>query len=471
MNLRAVLAAAALLLALSACDSGTLNAGPTSLPPLDQQTSAAPALTVPSPPIFEVGGLPEKEAILEKMLAPGWDTLWVLGWRWQQGDPPAVQYTNAWLDRNGAGTLLVSEDMDRLVAASQRKDIPIQSEWRTNGDHATRDELPQRIEVAARWQIHPFETLQPFVTALFAPLLPADETWQAVGASQVAGRDALVLQSSRMLLWVDIERGILLRSEIYAASSNRQPVAITQVEEIRFDLPIPARARQIVHQEGYRPTLGERPAGEIASLEGQALTFHYLTRDAANPSGGYWIDVYFDEAFIGTLDIGSAGFYCGRAGDGNHFAFLHQPAGGEETEIHWLDLRQMDPIHRIREIRAASAPVWSPAETKFAVTGFAEGDAERKTWLVLPLSGEVHAAGAGSHAPPAWSDDGAVLFSLDERYQNLFAFDSSGKPVASWRVDAQEWRLLDTGAPLTQAEFERKFPRQGFDYLAKCAEP
>lgn len=68
------------------------------------------------------------------------------------------------------------------------------------------------------------------------------------------------------------------------APDRPQIARFIQVEEIRFDIPFPARSRQIVLQKGYSPGLGERPAENVERFHGQPLEFHYLTRDVNNPS-------------------------------------------------------------------------------------------------------------------------------------------------------------------------------------------
>jgi len=98
-----------------------------------------------------------------------------------------------------------------------------------------------------------------------------------IGKSQVADREAEVLQSDRQRVRVDAQRGVVLRLEMLDTTHRQQISRFIQVEEIRFDIPIPARSRQIHLQEGYSPGLDEHPAGKVDSLSGQPLEFHYLT--------------------------------------------------------------------------------------------------------------------------------------------------------------------------------------------------
>ncbi|KPL72138.1 hypothetical protein [Bellilinea caldifistulae] len=181
-----------------------------------------------------------------------------------------------------------------------------------------------------------------------------------------------------------------------------------------------------------------------------------------SPSSGYWIDIYSPLGFLGMLDIGSAGFYCGRSADGNQFAYLYQPPGSIKTELRWVDLRQIDRIARISVIHNPSAPVWSPFQNTIAVTGFLKDEKERSTFVVEINSGELQRLDEGSFLPPAWSDDGKIIYSLDERYQHLLAFNPAGELIGKWRFDPENWQATENGSALNRrTDWTKIFPSGG----------
>lgn len=451
-------------LLLSACSPFLTQTNPdaTTIPPVPPEFI--------SPPILLSTPLPPADETLNRWTEPQWDTLWLLGKR-VDIEKNEIVYLNGWLSREGYGALVLSGPIHQTVEAEQIGGLPVAYQFLSNGEEIFSTSDWQRREIGGAWEVHPFEKIDPFFAWFFPLEVVPEENWQVIGKSQVAEREAEVLQSDRYRVWVDAQRGVVLRLEMLAAPPNQQISRFIQVEEIRFDIPIPARSRQIVLQEGYSPGLGERPAENVESLHGQPLEFHYLTRDVNNPASGYWIDIYSPLGFLGTLDIGSAGFYCSRSADGNRFAYLYQPVGSIETELRWVDLRRIDQVNRVQAVQNPSAPVWSPLQNTIAVTGFLKDQKERNTFVMETNSGELQRLGEGSLLPPAWSDDGKIIYSLDERYQYLLAFNPAGELIGKWRFDPENWQAPESGAPLTAEQIRQKFPRQGVDYLTRCRMP
>ena len=448
----------------SGCSSSIKQTNPIS-------TTVSPALLEDgSPPIVQFTPLPPISEVLSQMVAPQWNTLWLLGER-VDIQKNEIIYLNGWLSRDGYGTLLLSKPLNRRVDGEQINLVPLENQFLTNGKQISSITDPQPRQISENWKIHPFELIEPFFASLFTLEIDVEENWQIIGKSQMAGNEVIVLQNDRYRLWIDQQRGVVLRLEIFDMPEKQQPVRILQIKGIAFDIPIPARSRQIVLHEGYSPGMGERPAGNVDSLRGKPLEFHYLTRDIANPSKGYWVDVYSPFGFLGTLDIGSAGFYCGRSADGNWFAYLYQLPGSVKTELRWVDLRQIEQVYSVRDIQNPSAPVWSPNGYSIAFTGFREGEKERSTFVVEISSAEILKLGSGSLLPPAWSEDGKYIYSLDEGYQYLLAFDLSGNLTGKWRFDPENWRVIESNAPFNTVQLDQKFSRRGFDYLNLCRLP
>lgn len=452
------------LFLLSACSPFSTQTNPTATTVLPVPSEAV------SPLILSVTPLPSADEVLSRITEPQWDTLWLLGKR-VDIEKNEIVYLNGWLSREGYGTLVLSEPLHQNVEAEQIGGLPVAYQILSNGEEIFSTSDWQRRKIGGAWEVHPFERADPFFALFFHLEVISEGNWQVIGKSQVAGREADVLQSDRQRVWVDAQRGVVLRLEMLAAPHSQQISRFIQVEEIRFDIPIPARSRQIVLQEGYSPGLDEHPAGKVDSLSGQPLEFHYLTRDVNNPASGYWIDIYSASGFLGTLDIGSAGFYCGRSADGNRFAYIYQPPGGVETELRWVDLRRMDLVNRLQTVQNPSAPVWSPVQNAIAITGFLKDQKERSTFVVDTHSGNIQKLGEGSLLPPAWSDEGNTIYSLDERYQNLLAFDLSGTLIGKWKFNPENWQVLENNAPLNAEQVRQKFPREGVDYLTRCRMP
>lgn len=466
----------AMLLTIEACTPASINEnGNVKVNPTPIASEASTSRFVEKVP--ELGTYQEDlspSQIVEKLFVPQWKTIWLIG-RLMDQDKALIYYVNAWMGRDGRGSLVVSEALDKFSEQfNALAALPVAEEQLSNGGMISRTGTADWLNVEGQWTYHPFEKTDRFMSLFFPLNLPADIDWQIVGSSIVAERETVVLEGDIFRLWVDIKRGVLLRVEV--SSQEQQDVfsVSIQVEAVEYDPRIPARTMQVVPHAGHEPSLIERPASNRLDLTGKALNFHYLTRDVNDPSSGYMVDLYQEQVFLGTLDLGSAGFYCDRAADWNHFAFLYQQPSKPATEIRWIDLRNAETVNTITEVQSPSAPIWSPTRLHLAVTGYRLGEDPRqwKTFLVNISSGEIAELGPGSLVPPAWTNDGKYIFGLDPTYANLLIFDTDTKQqVSSWTFDSEQWQAVDSSAAIGNDEIDVKLPRTGFDYLTKCALP
>jgi hypothetical protein len=427
-----------------------------------------------TPEIYAYEGALSLSQILEKIFAPQWKTLWLTGYLVDQSQVLAY-YVNAWLGRDGRGSLVVSEALDRLVKQPDALTaLPVAEEQLSDGLQISSSESTDWLNVKGQWTYHPFEKSDRFMSLFFPLNLPHDANWQIAGSSIVAGQETVVLEGDIFRLWVDVRTGVLLRLEVFSQKQQNTPFVSIQVEAIQYDPRLPARTMQIVPHAGHEPSLAERPAAGIINLTKKPLNFHKITRDVNHPPAGLMVDIYQENIFLGTLDLGSAGFYCDRAADWNHFAFLYQPPGKSATELRWLNLQTMETVNTVEEIQSPSTPIWSPTRLQLAVTGYRTGEDPGlwKTFLVNIPSEEIAELGPGSLVPPAWSNDGRYVFGLDPTYSNLLLFDAdTQEQVSSWAFNSEYWQVDDPAAPIGNDEIRDKLPRNGFDYPMKCALP
>ncbi|HZW03908.1 MAG TPA: hypothetical protein VFF68_08270 [Anaerolineaceae bacterium] len=468
-----LIVALAILAACAPRTAGPPAAITPAAPTADSTGEPTPVLDDPAPEIRPLGRDQVPEQAIARIFAPEWETAWLLG-RLVDHESSLAYYANAWMDREGHGALTVSSALNRLQEPSEDPStLPIAAELLSDGKKILENGDSEWLHVEGQWAYHPFETADRFVSLFFPLKLAEDSDWQVIGESSVAERQAIVLQQGDFRVWVDAETGALLRLEQLDPSQANALLVSIQVEEVEYNLPIPARTLQAVGQWGHQPNLAERPADKVVDLSGKPLNFHNVTKDVVHPLAGLFADVYQGHSFLGTLDLGSAGFYCDRASDGNHFAFLYQKPGSQILEVRWVDLRDIQTVHTIGEIQSPSSPTWSPTDTRLAITGLPVGEEPHgKTFLVDIPSGAIEELGPGSLVPPAWTDDGKYVFGLDPTFDYLLLFDSdSGELESSWEFDSEPWQVTDSSAPIENKEVEAKLPRHGFDYHARCSPP
>ncbi|MCL4261446.1 MAG: hypothetical protein KJZ52_12555, partial [Anaerolineales bacterium] len=104
---------AVLLLLNEACTPASKGNGIT---PIETIPSEASLLKVfeETPEIHNYQGNLSSEQIAKKLLAPQWETLWLIG-RLVDQQKALVYYVNVWMGCDGRGSLVVSEAQDRLA--------------------------------------------------------------------------------------------------------------------------------------------------------------------------------------------------------------------------------------------------------------------------------------------------------------------------------------------------------------------
>lgn len=453
--------------------------------PINRGDGITPIETIPSeasllkvfeeaPEIHSYQGNLSSEQIAKKLLAPQWETLWLIG-RLVDQQKALVYYVNAWMGRDGRGSLVVSEAQDRLTELpDELAALRVAEEQLSDENQISRTGSVNWLNVKNQWLYHPFEKSDRFMSSFLPSKLPHNTGWQIVGSSIVAGREAIVMKGGVYRLWVDPKNGVILRLELYSDEQQNAILFSIQVEAIEYDPVLPARTLQVTPQDGYTPSLAEHPAGKLIALAGKPINFHYLSQNVNEPSSsGYVVDVYLENAFLGTLNLGSAGFYCARSADWNYLAFLSQ-SKDKPTELHWVDLQDIRKVNSVEGVQNPSAPSWSPNSMRLAMTGYRTDDDSHqfKTFVISVPSGEVSDLGGGSLVPPAWTDDGKYIFGLDSTYDNVLIFDiDAGDPLKTVLFDSERWQINETTAIINNTDIDKKLPRTGFDYLTKCAVP
>jgi hypothetical protein len=413
------------------------------------------------------------QLMIETLFDPDWDTIWLYGYLLDQSIP-TVYYVNAWMDRDGHGSLLVSQSVQSFAQTpEQRADLIMSEEQLSDGKRISYTVSMDWPEVEGQWQYHPFEVSDRFMSYFFPLDLPLEAEWQLIGESTLAERRVNVLAHGQYRIWIDPDMGTILRLELYNSAERDLPVLSLQVEEIAYQVTLPARTLDVVPTSGYQPTFMDRPVVDVEIVENQPLSFHYVSTDARYPADRQFVDLYQQHDFLGFIDLGSAGFYCGRSADWQYFAFLSQKSASFPKELHWIDLNVPGKINTIEGIQNPCAPVWSPNTLQIAVTGYMPGEFNGyKTYLIIIPCGEIIELGDGSIVPPGWTDDGKFIFSLDETFDNLLFFDAeTGVKISSWAFDKDQWQVIDLDAPINNQEISQKLPRSSVNYLDKCVKP
>ncbi len=327
-----------------------------------------------------------------------------------------------------------------------------------------RNDNNQFIEAGKEWNIHSFEQADPLMAFYFGHDLANKPGLEIAGESSLAGEKVLVLKGENVRAWISMDSGAVLGIE-----DDLQSI---RVLDIQYDTPLPGQAFQVIPSGDLRPNLDDRPAPAGFDPAGLALQFNWISLDLYDLSKGNLIDIYQGPYYLGSLEIGSAGFYCDRATDGDHFAYLYQGTGLQPV-IHWVDLKNINEIHEVSGYDNISTPIWSPDNTKLAFTANSKDSnpTTRKVYLLEIQTGTIRELGEGSHMPPAWTDDGKYVFSLDGYYSHLqvYSLDENGENYVK-DFDGDNWQLSDNSFFISNQEIAQKLPRNSFDFLATCAE-
>jgi hypothetical protein len=205
------------------------------------------------------------EEIRQRILNPTWDTLWLQS-QATLVSPTGVRqnfYVQAWLDRNGSGRVLSSDqipgslnfnlDMDpRWVWTSDGQKLTLFDVQSGQFDPSTADQ---------RWIVHPLSAGQAMGMLFPSYLAPRSEGLQVVSMEQQAGRPTLVVDWAYFRLWVDAETGVLLRQQTRnEEGSVSQDIAI---QSIAYNLQLPGGVLSTENLDKIRfqaPPIGASPS-------------------------------------------------------------------------------------------------------------------------------------------------------------------------------------------------------------------
>jgi hypothetical protein len=184
------------------------------------------------------------QAIRERMIRPAWETLWVEGqltYFSADEQPDQAVYVQAWLGRDGRGRVIVTDQQPYDSLSSSRTLVPrwvwvSQDGLVTAGDASTGEIGPAAVQAGVI--SHPLENVHPVVEMLFPHTLTLhSQAVEVIGEDQVAGRPALVVDWAYARYWVDVETGVLLRTQPLSDSGSA-PFQI-DLYQVVFNLPIP----------------------------------------------------------------------------------------------------------------------------------------------------------------------------------------------------------------------------------------
>lgn len=154
-------------------------------------------------------------------------------------------------------------DFREVTGAPDFLDIPFVPSKGTSTEKA-RHPLGRVLQTALAQLVFPF------------PMSSEDGTFKGLSMEEVAGRQALVVDLYRVgeirtdRLWVDAEKGILLRRQHFGKGGSEQPLSETQLTAIVYDLPIPDECFSLAFEDipGFEePPIADRTeAAETGSV-------------------------------------------------------------------------------------------------------------------------------------------------------------------------------------------------------------
>ncbi len=467
------------LAVLLSCIPFTLSACTSFSSPPSSTSTALPSPTPIAEPFFEgtVALEPYKGSLtsaqlIESIQNPTWNTIWLRG-HYLDGQTGIGYYLTAWLARSGQGVVSVSHEVAGKTGETIPDGLVTAYTILTDGSRVFRTDINQFSRVGADWVFHPLEQTNSFLSLFFPKELVYGNDFAIKGTTILAGEEVIALASEDTTLWATVHGGILLGVETGIFKDQTNPLRSMRVIDIEYDVPLPYQVNQPVPTGDDRPGLYDRPAPEDFDLGSASLQFDWVSDNVNNPLAGSSMDIYQGHNFIGSIRLGSAGFYCDRAPDGNHFAFLYSP-NGMESQLKWVDLREISNIHSFSDLEGIGAPSWSPDSSKLLFSAEAEdlGGGERKLYLLDTVSDQIVELGGGSLVPPAWSDDGKYIYSLDSRYSELLVWDGvSLENVCTADFDRQNWTVAEKVCPVNNQDVANKLPRNSYVYQQKCTSP
>ena len=248
---------------------------------LTQTSSATPSPTsLPSSKPLSLQS--SSSAIRDRLLHPVWNTLWVDGhtYNFYEGET-ATFFVQAWIDRNGGGRLISSDQLAGVV--KQEAGISPRFVWASDGARVRFADLGRQPiyvqEIPLPVHRHPLaaaESVQ-FIWVLLPPG-PGDYPYyfRPMRVETIAGREALIVESSSDAdspatgrLWVDQFTGVILRHQALGFD-GKTVVNDCSVDAIQYDPVLPAVATSLndfsnIQFEGNPPLI---PSPQVAPPPG-----------------------------------------------------------------------------------------------------------------------------------------------------------------------------------------------------------
>jgi len=221
----------------------------THLAPTTRQPASGEAPTPSVTPIQPLTLDTPMTGILQRMSLPLWNAVWVSGsdTTFDQDGQPQTTYTQAWLDRNGRGRVIVSDAQNGI--GSDPMGLQVRWVWVGDGQNMAAFDLSTGTFDSDKanfgYALHPLENSSDFMQLLFPFYLTGrGGTFAVEGEEVLLDRNVLVIAwrpdaSSPVQdrLWVDALSGFLLRR--VRMLENGSVVEDVQVGSVEFETPLP----------------------------------------------------------------------------------------------------------------------------------------------------------------------------------------------------------------------------------------
>jgi hypothetical protein len=229
------------------------------IPPANDNQVSQPSSATPSPasvPSLKPLSLQSSSGeIRDRLLHPVWNTFWVDGHTYNvYGGETATFFVQAWIDRNGGGRLISSDQLAGML--KREAGISPRFVWASDGTQIRFADLwrdPIYVQdISPPVNQHPLDAAAragAFIGILLPPG-PGDYSYffRPVRKETVAGREALVVEASWDAgspafdrFWVDQLTGVILRSQ-GIGNDGKTIVHESSVDIIRYNPVLPPAA-------------------------------------------------------------------------------------------------------------------------------------------------------------------------------------------------------------------------------------
>jgi Tol biopolymer transport system component len=473
--------------ALAMAPDGTLWAGtPGGI------TRYAPALSIaPSPtPAAPLSLQSSHNDIRALMFNPTWQTLWIQG-EASTYSPAGVRentYMQAWIGRDGTGRVMSTDPIPGSLNLSL--DMDVRHAWVSDGQGIASLDLQsgQPADTPAGI-MHPLDRVDPVLGIVFPSYLAVrSEDLQVVKMDEQAGRLALVATWASYRIWIDVQTGLILRSQ--TLDQNGAITSDIQVTAILMDPQIPATE---LSQEGLDQARFERaPAGagaassatgagepttsangsivfsastdnatELFIMDPDGANVTQLTHDNANnlspacSKDGQWIAytsfrndlaaiylVHPDGSGETRLADNPSRFVdLSFSPDGQKIAFVSERDGNPEIYVVGIDGSGLARLTHNSAVE--DSPAWSPDGTQIAFMTNRDGPYQIYV-MAADGSGQVNLSNSPSNdLQPAWSPDGSKIAfysyerGADKAASEIYVMSRDGSNVTALTASPQ----------------------------------